>query len=144
MAREFDHGFWLLAALELCRGIVQDDAPINGVAENDLQGLKLDVVTPRGNRCPAFPLPSVDFSEANRLHGHPAKERRQPDECDAATVVGFRLEAGLDRRQPLVSEFLEANISILLALQPLGFRAEFHQSPLGDSEVVRFERAPGV
>ena len=101
-------------------------------------------MTPRGNRRPALPLPSVDFREANRLHGHPAKKRRQPDERDAPTVVRLRLEAGLDRCEPFIREFLEADVSILLALQPLRFRAEFHQSPLGDGEVVRLERAPDL
>ena len=51
------------------------------------------------------------------------------------------IEAGFDRSEPLIRKFLEANVSIFLALQPLRFRAEFHQSPLGSREVVRFERA---
>ena len=91
---------------------------------------------------PRASLPRVNFGEANRLHGHPAKEGRQPDERNGATVVGLRLEAGLDRREPLVRGFLEPDISIFFALQPLGFRAEFHQPPLGNREVIRLERTP--
>ena len=62
----------------------------------------------------------------------------------AATVVRLRLEAGLDRSEPLIRKFLEADVSILLALGPLGLRAEFHQPPLGNREVVRLERAPDL
>ena len=144
MAWEFDYRLRLLAAPELFRDVLQHDSPIHGIAENEFQGFKLDVVTPRGNRRPALPLPSVNLSEANRLHGQPAKERRQPDERDPPAIIRFRLEAGLDRREPFIRKFLEPDIPILPALQTLGFRAEFHQPPLRDREVGRLERAPDL
>ena len=60
------------------------------------------------------------------------------------TVVRLRVEAGLDRREPLIREFIEADIAIFFALQSLRFGAEFHQPPLGDREVVRLEREPDL
>ena len=69
---------------------------------------------------------------------------RQPDERDATTVVGFGLEAGLDRGEPLVRKVHKVDISILPALQPIRFRAEFHQAPPGNREVVRLERTPDL
>ena len=85
---------------------------------------------------------SVDFSEANRFHRHPAKKRCQPEERDEPAVVGLRLEPGLDRRDPFICKFLEPDVPILLALQPLGFRAEFPPPPFGNGEVGRLDRAP--
>ena len=73
-----------------------------------------------------------------------SRARCQPDERDAPTVVRLRLETGLDRREPFIRKFLEPDVPILLALQPLGFRAEFDQPPFGNREVGCLERAPGL
>ena len=97
-------------------------------------------MTARGNRRSAFALPGVDFSEANRLHSGPAKEGRQPNERAAPAVVRLWLEARLDRREPSVCKFLEPDVPILLALQPLSFRTEFPQPPLSNGEVRGIER----
>lgn len=49
--------------------------PLHGIAENESQGLKLDVVTPRGNRRPTFAFQAsisakpIAFTDVPRKNG---------------------------------------------------------------------------